>query len=113
MIVEVSDLLNLEVFTHKGKYLGRVYDLQLDVTNSKLYEIIVSETNPELIEHSRNVGIPLRWVKSITDVVILRYFPGRIRIKPKVESAWRRRKLRVLKSETRWGEHGVSRPSWR
>lgn len=113
MMLEISNLFDVPVYTNKGKYLGKVYDIQLDVTNSRVHEIIVSETNIELVEGSRNVGIPYRWVKSITDVIILKYFPGRIRIKPRTDKAWRRRKLRVLKSESRWGDHGISRPSWR
>jgi sporulation protein YlmC with PRC-barrel domain len=113
MMVEVSNLFDVHVYTNKGKYLGRVFDVQLDITNNRIYEIIVGDTNNELVEHSRSIGIPFRWVKSVTDVIILRYFPGKIRIKPKTEKAWRRRKLRVLKRESRWGDHGVSRPSWR
>ncbi|UCH89509.1 MAG: PRC-barrel domain-containing protein [Thermoplasmata archaeon] len=113
MMVEVSNLFDVPVYTHKGIYLGRVYDIQLDITNSKIYEIILSDTNGELVEFSRNIGIPYRWVKSISDVIVLRYFPGKIRVKPKPDKAWRRHKQRVLKSETRWGDHGVSRTKWR
>jgi sporulation protein YlmC with PRC-barrel domain len=113
MMLEVSTLFDVPVYTHKGIYLGKVFDVQLDITNNKIYELIVYETNSELVEAGRNVGIPFRWVKSFDDVIVLRYFPGKIRIKPKTDKAWKRRKLRVLKRESRWGDHGVSRPSWR
>jgi len=112
-MLEISSLFDVPVYTHKGIYLGKVYDVKLDIANTKIYELIVSETNSELVEGSRNVGIPYRWVKSISDVIVLRYFPGKIRIKPRTDKAWKRRKLRVLKRESRWGEHGISRPQWR
>jgi sporulation protein YlmC with PRC-barrel domain len=113
MMIEVSNLFDVPVYTHRGIYLGKVYDIQLDITNNKIYELIVSETNAELVEYSRNIGVPYRWVKSITDVIILKYFPGKIRIKAKTSKYYRRRKLRVLKSESRWGQHGISRTSWK
>lgn len=112
-MLEVSNLFDIPVYTQKGKYLGKVYDVQLDITNNKIYELILSETNHELVEDARSVGVPYRWVRSVTDVIILKYFPGRIRIKPRSQKAWRRRKLRVLKRESRWGDHGVRRPAWR
>jgi sporulation protein YlmC with PRC-barrel domain len=112
MMIEVSNLFDVPVYTQKGIYLGKVYDVQLDITNNKIYELIVSETNSELVEYSRNIGVPYRWVRSITDVIILKHFPGKIRIKAKTDKAWRRRKQRVLKRDTRWGDHGVSRHQW-
>lgn len=111
MMIEVTNLQDVTVFTHKGKYLGKVEDVILDITNNKIHELLITETNAELVEASRNVGVPYRWVKSITDIIVLRYFPGKIRIKERSDSRWKRRKQRVLKKESR--EHGVSRKGWR
>jgi sporulation protein YlmC with PRC-barrel domain len=112
MLVETTELLGLEVFTHKGIYLGRVYDVQLDVANNKIYDLILSETNPTLIEESRDLGVPYRWVQSVKEVVVLRYFPGRVKLKPpELRRRRGRRKLRVIKQY--FGEHGTSRLPWK
>jgi len=111
MMIEVTNLRDVTVFTHKGKYLGRVEDVILDITNNKIHELLITETNGELVEQSRDVGVPYRWVKSITDIIVLRYFPGKIRIKARTDTKWKRRKQRVLKKESR--EHGIGRKGWR
>jgi sporulation protein YlmC with PRC-barrel domain len=113
MMIEVTSLMDVSVFTHKGKYLGRVDNVILDITNNKIHELLITDTNSELVEASRNVGVPYRWVRSITDVIILRYFPGKIRIKVKEGSLYRRRKMRVLKREKYRERHGVSRDGWK
>jgi len=39
------------------------------------------ETNPLLVEGSRAVSVPYRWVQSVGDIVVLRYFPKRVSLK--------------------------------
>ena len=111
MQVEVTALYGLEVFTHKGIYLGRVMEVIVDINKNTIYEFILGETNPNIIEESHSVGIPFRWVQSIKEVVVLKYFPGKIHIKPKLKRYRNKRlKLRVVKQ--RWGSHGTSRTPW-
>ncbi len=112
MLVESTDLISLEVFTHKGIYLGRVYDIQLDIANNRIYDLMLGETNPTLVEESRTLGVPYRWVQSVSEVIVLRYFPGKIKIKPKERVMRRgRRKLRVVKQY--FGDDGTSRLPWK
>ncbi|MCK5562286.1 MAG: PRC-barrel domain-containing protein [Thermoplasmata archaeon] len=112
MLVETTDLMGLEVFTHKGIYLGRVHDIQLDVANYRIYDLMLGETNPTLVEESRTLGVPYRWVQSVSEVIVLRYFPGKIKIKPRERVRHRgRRKLRVVRKD--FGDHGVSRKPWK
>ena len=114
MLEETTELLGLEVFTHKGIYLGRVYDIQLDIANNKIYDLILSDTNPILVEESRDLGVPYRWVQSVKEVIVLRYFPGKVKLKPKELRRGKhrgRRKLRVVKKY--YGDHGTSRTPWK
>jgi len=112
MQVEVTDLYNKEVFTHKGIYLGRVMEILIDINKNLIYEMILSETNPNLIDESRNIGIPFRWIQSISEVIVLKYFPGKVHIKPRMfRSRRKRRKMRVIKQ--RWGFHGTQRTPWK
>lgn len=111
MLTEITSLYNLEVYTPNGIYLGRIYEILVDTNKYNVYEVILEETNPTIIDDSRSIGVPFRWVESISEIVVLKYFPGKIHIKPKLARAYRkRRKLRVIKH--RWGEHGVSRLPW-
>ena len=110
MLGEVTDIYDLEVFTHKGIFLGIVQEVMIDTSTRKVYELILRDTNPTLVEESRSLAIPYRWVRSISNVVLLRYFPGKVKIKRGGRQRRRRAKLRVIKR--RWGEHGTSRQQW-
>lgn len=108
MLQEITSLYNLEVYTPKGVYLGRIYEVLVDTTKNMIYEVILEETNPTIVEESRSIGVPYRWVDSVSEIMVLKYFPGKIHIKAKPERYRRkRRKLRVIKK--RWGDHGTSR----
>lgn len=111
MLIEITPLYDMEVYTQKGLYLGRIGEVLLDMNKKSIYEFILVETNPNIIEESRSVGVPFRWVQSISEIVVLKYFPGKIHIKQKLRRhRKKRRKLRVIKH--RWGSHGTSRIPW-
>ena len=111
MLVEVTSLYELEVYTPKGLYLGRVYEVIIDVNKNAIYELILGETNPAIVDDSRSIGIPYRWIQKVSEIVVLRYFPGKIHVKPKpARLRHKRRKLRVVKRTKT--EHGVSRLPW-
>ena len=87
MLEEISELIGLQVYTSKGIYLGNVNNLIIDVNDSKVEGLFIGDTNPLLVEDSKNVSVPFRWIQSIGDIVILRYFPGRVAIKTEPEAA--------------------------
>lgn len=78
MLEEVSKLQGLKVYTPKGIYLGEVRNVELDISNGRMYGICLTNTNPNLVEHSVNITVPYRWIQDIGDAVILRYFPERV-----------------------------------
>ncbi|WP_455392938.1 PRC-barrel domain-containing protein [[Eubacterium] cellulosolvens] len=111
MLDEITSLYEKEVYTHKGLYLGRVYEIMVDVKNYSVYELILSDTNPSIVENSRSIGVPYRWVSTVSEIVVLKYFPGKIHVKPKPSRFRRkRRKLRVIKRKRT--DHGISRMPW-
>jgi sporulation protein YlmC with PRC-barrel domain len=112
MLVEVTSLYDLEVYTPKGLLLGRVYEILVDTRKSEIYELILGDTNPNIVDNSRSIGVPFRWVSKVSEIVVLRYFPGKIHVKTKL-SRYRkiRRKLRVLRKK-RAPTHGVTRQPW-
>jgi sporulation protein YlmC with PRC-barrel domain len=50
----------------------------LDVTNDKIDGLFIGETNPQLVEGSRKVNVPYRWVQAVGDIVLLKYFPAKV-----------------------------------
>ena len=83
----------------------------VDIKKSAIYELILEETNPSIIDDSRSIGIPYRWVQTVKEIIVLRYFPGKIHVKQKpARYRKKRRKLRVIKQH--WGDHGTSRKAW-
>jgi sporulation protein YlmC with PRC-barrel domain len=81
LLGEISEIIGLQVYTHNGVFLGNVNNLVVDVDNGNVDGIFVGETNPLLVEGSRAVSVPYRWVQSVGDIVVLRYFPKRVSTK--------------------------------
>ncbi len=75
----VTALNKLPVYTRDGKFVGNVKSVILDVENKKVASILVTKTNPELIEGGVDVAIPYRWVNAVGDIIILSYFPEKVR----------------------------------
>lgn len=116
MLTEINNLQGLEVITDKGLNLGYVEDVIVDLDDGEIYELLVSETNPDLVPDGSSVGVPYRWVQSISRVILLKHFPGKIKRKeqfdiPSLPADGKKRKLRVVKKD--FGEGGVSRLGWR
>lgn len=86
MLEEISELIGLQVYTSKGIYLGNVNNIIIDINTAKVDGMFISETNPLLVEDSKNVSVPFRWIQSVGDIVILRFFPGRVAIKAEPEN---------------------------
>lgn len=91
MLEEASNLIGLQVYTSQGMFLGTVSNLVVEVDDNKVQGLFVNNTNPLLVEGSKAVNVPYRWISAIGDVVILRYFPKRVAVKrgskPKAEKA--------------------------
>lgn len=81
MLEEISEIIGLQVYTNSGVFLGNVNNLVVDVDKGSVDGVFVGETNPLLVEGSRAVSVPFRWIQSVGDIVILRYFPKRVSIR--------------------------------
>jgi sporulation protein YlmC with PRC-barrel domain len=78
---EVSNFIGLPVYTQNGVLLGNVNNLVVDVENGAVDGLFLGETNPQLVEGSRPVSVPYRWVQSVGDVVLLHYFPRKVTVR--------------------------------
>lgn len=78
MLEEASELIGLQVYTPNGAFLGTVNNLVIDIENKKIDGLFISESNPLLVEDSKAVNVPYRWIQAVGDVVLLKYFPKRV-----------------------------------
>ena len=78
---EISEIIGLQVYTNNGVFLGNVNNLVVEVETGSVDGLFVGETNPLLVEGGRAVSVPYRWIQSVGDIVILRYFPKRVSLK--------------------------------
>ena len=84
---EVTSFLKLPVYTREGTYVGHVKNVFLDVEGKKVSSLLVTNTNPSIIEGSADVSIPYRWVNAVGDIVILSNFPEKVTTRKKEEGS--------------------------
>jgi len=78
MTREITSFLNLPVYTNKGIYVGEVRSVRVDTEEDRVDILIITDTNPLLVENSVDVGVPYRWVSAVGDIIILSYFPEKV-----------------------------------
>jgi len=82
MLEEVTEILNLEVYTHRGARLGYVDNVVVNTDTYEIEEIYLAETNPNIVENAVPITVPFRWIQAIGDIVILKSFPERVDLSP-------------------------------
>ncbi len=78
MLEAISEIMGMQVYTPNGIYIGNVDNLVMDMDNQEINGIFIANSNPLLVEGSRSINIPYRWIQAVGDVVILKYFPKRV-----------------------------------
>lgn len=76
MLESASTIKGLEVYAPDGKFVGVVDELILDINDMSVHGLYINDSNPALVDEKIAISIPMRWVQSIGDVVILRVFPS-------------------------------------
>ena len=69
---EVTTFLKLPVYTREGTYVGHVRNVFIDMDEKCVSSLLITDTNPSLVEGTVDVAIPYRWVTSVGDIVILK-----------------------------------------
>ena len=81
----VTSFLKLPVYSRDGVYIGHVGNVFFDMDEKRISSLLVTNTNPSIVEGTVDVAIPYRWVNAIGDIVILSHFPERVTTKKKEE----------------------------
>ena len=82
---EVTCFLKLPVYTREGTYVGHVRNVFIDMDEKHISSLLVTNTNPSLVEGTVDVAVPYRWVNAVGDIVILSHFPERVTTTKKKE----------------------------
>ena len=82
---EVTSFLKLPVYTRRGTYVGHVKNIFFDMDEKRVSSLLLTNTNPSLVEGTVDVAVPYRWVNAVGDIVILSHFPERITTTKKEE----------------------------
>jgi len=73
MNVEITSLLDQDVYTQKGVFVGRVDDAVLDPENGTVSGLALGDVNKELFDpKGKGIVIPYRWVIAVGDIIIIR-----------------------------------------
>lgn len=81
MLVEITKLFGIKVYTHKGSFVGEISDVIIDFDRDSIYGIYVEESNPDLVENGAAISIPFRMVKSVDEIMLLKSFPEKVKVK--------------------------------
>ncbi|MHB8632497.1 MAG: PRC-barrel domain-containing protein [Thermoplasmatota archaeon] len=85
MDAEVTSFINLPVYTSGGRHVGVVQNVILDLPNRRVGSLLLTRTNPKIVEGGYNVAVPYRWVAAIGEIVILSNFPDKVVAAPSEE----------------------------
>ncbi|MDR3075571.1 MAG: PRC-barrel domain-containing protein [Candidatus Methanoplasma sp.] len=78
MLERISDVKGLEIYTPSGILVGIVDEVIIDIAKMAADALFVADANPVLADEKVSISIPLRWVQSIGDVIILNRFPNEV-----------------------------------
>ena len=71
----LAELKGIQVFLPDGRFIGMVHDCVVETKGWNCRHLFVNDCKPEIVEDSIHVAVPWRWVRSVNDIVILRWFP--------------------------------------
>jgi sporulation protein YlmC with PRC-barrel domain len=83
MLEEAGNLIELEVYTPAGIFVGVVNNLVIDLKNNKVNGLFLDSSSPVLVDHGSPVNVPFGWVQSVGDIIILKAFPNYVTLDQK------------------------------
>ncbi len=84
MQADITSLLDLEVYTQKGIFVGKVDDAVLDPENGIISGLALSSVNKELFDQKgKGIVVPYRWITAVGDIVIMRHLTKNARAERK------------------------------
>jgi len=74
MRIEITSLLDLDVYTQKGIFVGRVDDAVLDMDRETVGGLALGNVNKNLFDfRGKGIVVPYEGVAAVGDVVLIRH----------------------------------------
>ena len=80
MVIELTNYVGRPVYNSRGMFVGSVGNVIIDLPNRKVGSLLITRTNPELVDGSRDVAVPYRWVSAVGDIILLATFPEHVTV---------------------------------
>jgi len=80
LVTELTTYIGRPVYNHKGTYVGAVSNVIIDLPTRKVGSLLITHTNPSLVDGGRDVAVPYRWVAALGDVLLLSTFPEHVTV---------------------------------
>lgn len=78
-MTEISSLTSdVPVYTRSGTFVGHVQSTILDLEARTVDALLITDTNPKIVEGGKDVAVPYRWVSDVDDIMVLRHFPDQV-----------------------------------
>lgn len=78
--LNLTEIIDKDVFTEKGAYCGKTRDIEIDLPKFKVRAIVVDAARGSYLAKKvggkKGVIIPYSMVNSIEDVIMIRHFSG-------------------------------------
>ncbi len=101
MEIELSSLYGQEIYTDRGMYVGKVEDVNVDITEKRISGFAVRDINPNAFDvgNKQGVIIPYRWVMAIGDIVLIKHVKRRLATKERGEEGGEKREGEEINNE--------------
>ena len=70
-----SEIKGMPVILPDGRFLGTVHDAVVDTDSWSCSHLFIANPPPEMVEGRIHIAIPWRWIRAVSDVILLRWFP--------------------------------------
>ncbi len=75
---ELTNLLDLDVYTSNGRFVGTTEDIILNVDEKNASKIAIKNLNTiysDQLEGSEGILLPYRWVLAVEDIMLIKRIP--------------------------------------
>jgi len=76
-VKNVNEMFNKDVFTNKGFYVGKVRDVEFDLSRFKVRSLVIEVAKgtflDKLIGGKRGIIVPYPVIQSIGDIVVIKH----------------------------------------
>jgi sporulation protein YlmC with PRC-barrel domain len=80
MVTELTQYVGRPVYNSRGTFVGAVGNVIIDLPARRVGGLLITRTNPTLVDGGRDVAVPYRWVSAIGDIILLSSFPEHVTV---------------------------------